>query len=977
VEDGINDFLVNEVQDSKETPDAIYLSNGGVLDVWKASEMSALGTISAPDFEIDLIVTPFHIGWNYSKMSDPGNGNFKVVSVTREDGQVIPLSNVWQTHVTLPDGKEPVYENMLHFVDIFKSSGPVKYRIKFVAKDQAVPEILRIENVPDHFVVNPVTSVTVVFNKPIDPATFTYEDMTLRVQGGPNIMDAAVTVIKIDPTTFNVDLTSKTLTDGYYVLNIQTTEISDLSGTFGETGKQATWTQFAHIPFVEEFIGLPDSTAGSPVDFILIRFNVPIDQSTILPERFTWKKNGIPVSGQVGITSMDLEGKLFKISGLLTFLSDDGEYSMTVDLPNITSIEGINGAVTQTVQWEIDQQPPRIIKITKKKEGGFDAQHVTAIEIQFNEPVIGFGLSSIELWKDGLRQPLSQLTFTAISGSEYRFTQFRLLTYYEGNYTLKVKLDGIADYSGNTATGLVEYKWFVNRKAPEPVTGLRILPDLGFSDIDAITSSGTVSAIMDVKEPDSRIQLYQNDIGKLTLLADTSNVDTGLLTLPIEFTITGNLVLEAHCLDSLTNEAVTELPVFIDEIALLANWKSVPILGQTANPDSLLLEFSDRLLDDSAMKGFLRFKCDGQLIGNENITIKKLSEKLYVLKGMNLAGNSEGDYSLSIDLTKLQKYTSGKQGVSVPEAQWTVIRINQAPSPAILQQPDATELLDVTRSIAFNWIAATDQDNDPVIYVLHIWNNTEDITITEILSTSYTLSANKLKGHSTYWYTVTASDGMAETPSTEQKINTKNSPPPVAAITSPLAGVDASITNGQLQIIYAPHPEEDVDGDYLTATIRLYGAGIDTTIIATGNPGIVYIPAKRLQDKQSYTIEGKLYDGTEYTPFAGTVTFTAPFGVGIDDSKYTTRSLKVYPNPFNGSAIINYILTVRAKVRLSLCDLSGREIKHLVQYTQMPGEYTVVLESDGYMTGTYVIRLIMKTADGKVFVETCKVVVLR
>jgi hypothetical protein len=974
-EDGIDDFLVNEVQDSKETPDAIYLSNGGVLDVWRASAMSTLGIISAPDFEIDLIVTPFHIGWNYSKMSDPGNGNFKIVGVTREDGRAIPLSNVWQTHVTLPDGREPVYENMLHFVDAFKSSAPVQYRIRFAAKDQAVPEIVRIDSVPAKFVVKPVKSVTVVFNKPINPATFTFEDMTLRVQGGPDLMDASVIVTEINPTTFKVDLSSKTLADGYYVLNVQTAGISDLSGTFGEVGKQATWTQFAHIPFVEEFIGLPDSSVGAPVDFILVRFNVPVDKSTLLPERFIWKKNGNAVSGQVEITSMDMEGKLFQLSGLLAFLSDDGKYSLTVDMPKITSLEGIDGAITQTVEWEIDRQPPAITKITLKKEGGYDAQHVTTIEIQFNEQVNGFGLSSIELWKDGLRQPLSQLTLAKLSGSEYRFTQFRLLTYYEGNYTLKVKLDGVADNSGNAATGLAERKWIVNRRPPKAVTDLRVTPDLGFSDIDAITVAGTMSAIMNVNEPGSRIQLYQNDIGNRTLLSDVSNVNTGLLAVPVKFTITGNLILEAHCLDSLTNEAVTELPVFLDEIALLANWKNVPLLEQTAQPDSILLEFSDRLLDDSALKKYLKFERNGQLIGNENITIGKSSEKLYILRGMKLADNSAGNYSLSIDLTKLQKYSSGKQGVSVPKAQWIIVRTNRAPTAVLLQQPVASQLVDASQSITFNWIAATDLDNDPITYKLHIWNSTKDTTISGIKVTSYNLPANKLRGHSTYSYTITAGDGFAETVSTEEKINTKNHLPPVASITSPLAGVDASYTNDKLQISYAPDPEKDADGDYLTAIIRLYGPGIDTTIITTGNPGIVYIPSKRLQEKQSYTIEGKLYDGIEYTPFAGTITFIAPKVVGIDDPESITVNLTVHPNPFNGSATIHYLLFVKTRVRLSFCDLSGREIKLMVQSIQPPGEYSVVLESDSYISGTYLIRLMTKSADGKTVVETCKVVV--
>ena len=122
--------------------------------------MSALGTVSAPLFETDVQVTPSQIGWNYSKISDPANGLYKVVSVTREDGQEIPLANVWQTHVTLPDGKEPVYENMLHLTDVFNAIGPVKYKIKFVAKDQAVPRIVSIDTLPEKFVTKPVSSLT-------------------------------------------------------------------------------------------------------------------------------------------------------------------------------------------------------------------------------------------------------------------------------------------------------------------------------------------------------------------------------------------------------------------------------------------------------------------------------------------------------------------------------------------------------------------------------------------------------------------------------------------------------------------------------------------------------------------------------------------------------------------------------------------------------------------------------------------------
>ena len=768
VEDGIHDFLVNEVQDAKELPDIIYLSNGGTLDVYPAPLESTSGTIASGNHEIELIVTPKQIGWNYIKFSDPGNGIYKIASVTREDGQVIPLDNVWQTFVTLPDSKEPVYENMMHFLDVFAAANPQKYTIRFVAKDQNPPEIVRFDNVPTSVVTSPVTSINVIFNKPIDPATFNYEDMTLRIQAGADVMDSTVKVTQIDPVTFKIDLTSKSIQNGYFVLTVQSSQISSTTGTHGLTGKQATWTQYISVPAVSEFIGLPGNDIGAPMDFIMLRFNLPIDNTTLLPDRLIWKKNGIIVSGSVTIIPMDVDGKLFQVSGLKAFLSVDAKYSLTVDLPNIATINGVNGILAQSIEWEIDQTPPAVSKITLKNDGGYDLQHITAIDIQLSEAVNGFGLPSIEVWKDGTRQPLSQLTLTKVSGSEYLFTQFRLLTYYEGTYTLKVKLEGVTDISGNTASGIVEQSWTVFRTTPKAVTGLMITPDLGFSDNDALTSSGTVSAIMTVNEPGSRIQLYQNDKGNRTLLADTSNVKIGSFILPITFTIVGNLILEAHCLDSYKNEAITELPVFIDDVALLASWKNVPQKALSLQPDSLVLEFFDKLLDDTKLKNYLKFARGGLSIGTANITVSKSSDKVYVLKGMNIAGNIEGNYSLSIDLTKFLKYSSGKPGISDIKAQWSVGGINQAP----FANAGTNQTVDEAQLVTLDGSQSSDPNSDQLTYK---WTAPNGITLSSTTSANPTFTAPYINVETQYTFGLVVNDGIVNSAPVTVKVTVRNS----------------------------------------------------------------------------------------------------------------------------------------------------------------------------------------------------------
>ena len=767
VKDGISDFLVNEVQDAKEFPDVIYLSNGGVLDVYPAPLQSTTGSIAAGNHEIELLVTPKQPGWNYIKFSDPGNGDYIIAGVTREDGQVIPLDNVWQTFVTLPDGKEPVYENMMHFLDVFTASVPQKYTIRFVAADQHPLEIVRFDNVPASMVTTPVTSVNVVFSKAVDPATFTYADMTLRIQGGADVMDSTVTVTQIDPVTFKVDITNKSILNGYYVLNVQASQITSTTGSNGLTGKQAAWTQFINVPAVSEFIGLPNNNIGAPVDFIMLRFNLPIDNSSLLPARLVWKKNGTAVTGTVTITPMDVDGKLYQVSGLKAFLSADGKYSLTIDLPNITTIDGVKGILSQSVEWEIDLTPPTISKITLNKDGGYDAQHVTGIDIKLSEAVNGFGIPSIELWKDGIMQPLSQLSVSPVSKDQYLFTQFRLLTYYDGNYTLKVKLDGVTDIAGNSAAGMFEQNWTVYRATPKAVTNLRITPDLGFSDTDAVTSSASVSAVMTVNEPGSRIQLFQNDNGKRTLLADTSNVKTGTLTLPVEFTIIGNLILEAHCLDSYTNEVVTDLPVFIDDMSLLASWKNLPEGEVKAQPDSLLLEFFDKVLNDASLKSYLSFEREGKSLGTTNLTISKYSDKVYFVKGMKLSGNTDGNYSLSVDMTKLQKYNSGKPGILATKAQWIIGGTNQLP----VAFAGSDQIVNEGQTVILDGSQSSDPNNDKLTYK---WTVPSGIVLSSSTSVSPSFTAPLIDQDTQFTFGLVVNDGIVNSVPAVVKVTVRN-----------------------------------------------------------------------------------------------------------------------------------------------------------------------------------------------------------
>ncbi len=142
LDDGINDFFVNETVDFNHTPDKIYFSHGGTAGVKKVLVANTEGVVSNENSTVLLNVNPIAVGWNYACVDDPGQGLYEIISCTRDDGQEIPLNNVWVTHVTMFDDDAPIHENKLHIVDTLAVQQTTTYTLVFTKK----PSSLRIFN---------------------------------------------------------------------------------------------------------------------------------------------------------------------------------------------------------------------------------------------------------------------------------------------------------------------------------------------------------------------------------------------------------------------------------------------------------------------------------------------------------------------------------------------------------------------------------------------------------------------------------------------------------------------------------------------------------------------------------------------------------------------------------------------------------------------------------------------------------------
>lgn len=240
-------FMTNDIVDADDTPDMLYLSDGEIEKVNVAASSSITKT---SDTEYTLTITPSEEGWNYGNLSDPTYGVSALKSVTRaSDGKQISLRNFWQTDRTLRDGKDPLYENRIHFADQFDGKNAESYILTFEATPSLMLEVASIEGTPaeDEVATQPVNTLKVMFNKYIDPATFTSEDIQINVQGKEQ--DSQLVKISTeDNKTFVLDLTQLNASagNGYYTLTVQTSGITDSEGFAGKTGKTASWTLFVN-----------------------------------------------------------------------------------------------------------------------------------------------------------------------------------------------------------------------------------------------------------------------------------------------------------------------------------------------------------------------------------------------------------------------------------------------------------------------------------------------------------------------------------------------------------------------------------------------------------------------------------------------------------------------------------------------------------------------------------------------------------
>jgi hypothetical protein len=109
----------------------------------------------------------------------------------------------------------------------------------------------------------------------------------------------------------------------------------------------------------------------------------------------------------------------------------------------------------------------------------------------------------------------------------------------------------------------------------------------------------------------------------------------------------------------------------------------------------------------------------------------------------------------------------------------------------------------------------------------------------------------------------------------------------------------------------------------------------------------------------------------------GSFTYTAALEVGVGLAPKDFSLSQNYPNPFNPSTTIGFALPTSGRVVLKVYDLLGREMATLLDGQRAAGTYNLSFNAAEYSSGVYLYRLSALGNDGRKFVSTKRLTLIK
>jgi Lectin C-type domain/Bacterial pre-peptidase C-terminal domain/CARDB len=297
-----------------------------------------------------------------------------------------------------------------------------------------------------------VTNLDVVFSKAVDPASFDREDLLLQRNGGPNLIDASVTLVALGSASFHVTgLQSLTDRDGIYELTVFGSGVKGLDDSMGQGSLARRWTMLSEGPRLIRFEAPTPSVRNIVVQALEVTFARAIDPAT-----FDWRDLILTRdSGPDLITSDVLVSRLtdtvYRLSNFSWTQGQPGSYTLRVSAAGVQDPAGNFGSGSLSQTWTLQLAKPAAPRqLVINPDLGLSA---TDGRTATNQVVLGGSLGAsnltVQIYDDSLGLYLGN---AAVNGTNFtRALGFDVL----GAHTLRVyAVDQAQNVSSNAFVNL-------------------------------------------------------------------------------------------------------------------------------------------------------------------------------------------------------------------------------------------------------------------------------------------------------------------------------------------------------------------------------------------------------------------------------------------------------------------------------------------------------------------------------------------
>ena len=780
-DDAAPDFLVNDDPDVASFPDRLYLSDGTIAIVNPATSPAVDGQASFNDLQVQLTAT-MSSGWNYFRMPNPGP-NFQLHRVVRSDGRELRVGdNVWTTDRSFPSAQAgALREHLLHLLDF---DGTGSYTLFFRSEDSIAPAVLDLVDVLPNPQTNAVDFVDVVFSEPISLSTFDYQDVTLTLDGGANLVNSSVTIALVANSTYRISgLVGLTVADGNYELRVLAGGILDLGGNAVTNSIAQSWAKGTVAPVIVSLENVSPDPRNTPVSTLDVVFSQPVDPATFDASDVTLTRSGgANLSGALTVTA--LSGTTFRIGGLAEATAASGAYLLTIQGAGVQSIGGNPGAGIRSEEWQMDATGPTVLAVEQLSDTTRSIV-VQSLDVTFSEAIdpASFDYRDIALTRNaGANLITAAAQVTPLSASSYRISNFNSLVGVEGNYVLTVNATAISDLAGNAGAGSGAETWVMDVTVPSRPLNLAIVPDRGVSATDGLSNTNMPTLNGTLSESNLTVRIFDvtrgTDFGEATVSGTT-------FSRVLDLVGAGNHRIRTYAVDAAANvSADTLFDVFVDLQPPVIGLSPVLPTPRNTAVTSIEVRSSEALNTNTFTYADLKLTRDNgtnNLITN-TVTISFVSSNQYRINGLATLTDAPGNYLLTLDTTGIED-RAGNGGATILSNAWQRLGINSAPQLVSIPNQSIPEgnLLTFT-------VAATDADIPTNVLTFSLEAGAPSGAAIDANTGVFTWTPTELQGPGFASVTVRVSDngvpGMSTTRSFFITVSEVNEPPALAGITN-------------------------------------------------------------------------------------------------------------------------------------------------------------------------------------------------